>query len=115
MSIPHLQPGEVFSVLPLQERLAESRTQTLVKTNALEVLRLVLPAGKVIPEHRAPSEITVQCLEGRTEFTTQSGAVSLGPGDMLYLSRRASHSLRAVENSSLLVTLLLEETAQRSD
>ena len=36
-----------------------TRTATLVQTDALKVVRLVVPAGKEIPTHQAPGEITV--------------------------------------------------------
>ncbi len=111
MSIPHAKPGEIISVRPLKEQIAESRTRTLLKSGDLEVLRLVLLAGKVLPEHRAPAEITVQCLEGRVAFTATNGTVTLTPGDMLFLAPSEPHSLRAEEDSSLLVTLLLRKSS----
>lgn len=113
MSIPHAKPGEVVSVRPFNERIGELKTHTLVKTGELEVLRLVLLAGKVIPEHQAPSEITVQCLEGRVAFTAKKETVTLSPGDLLFLGPCEPHSLRAEVDSSLLVTLLLRKP--RSD
>ena len=47
MAIPHAQPGEVIDIRPLGARLKESVTSTLIKTETLEVLRLVLR-----PEHK---------------------------------------------------------------
>lgn len=114
MGITHVQPGEVFNVWPLGQRLDESKTHTLVKTAELELLRLVLPAGKSIPEHRAPSEITVQCLEGRVAFTALGKEATLTAGEMLFLPAREPHALRAEEPSSLLVTILLKERGQRA-
>ena len=60
MAIPHAQPGEVIDVRPLAERLAASITKTLIKTQHVEVIRMVLPAGKVLTQHKAPGEIVVQ-------------------------------------------------------
>ena len=70
MAIPHAQPGEVIDVHPLADTLALSKTTTLIKTPHLEVIRMVLPAGKVLSEHKAPGEIIVHCLEGRMTFRT---------------------------------------------
>ena len=64
--------------------LAAAKTTTLVKTEALEVIRLVILAGKDIPEHRAPGEITVQCLEGRVAFGSGGTTRDLAAGDLLY-------------------------------
>ncbi len=48
MAIEHAQSGEVIDIRPLAEKLSESKTHTLLKTEHMEVLRMVLPAGKVI-------------------------------------------------------------------
>ena len=55
MSIPHAHPGDVSDVCPLGEKLRESQTRTLIKTRDLEVIRLILPAGKRIPMGRCRS------------------------------------------------------------
>jgi len=106
MSIHHAKSGEVI-ILPLAASLAGSKTTTLVKTADLELIRLVLPAGKEIPSHQAPGEITVQCLEGRVAFTADGKTQELTAGQLLYLAAGESHALKAIEASSLLVTLLM--------
>jgi quercetin dioxygenase-like cupin family protein len=93
--------------LVLGKGLPGAKTTTLFKTDALEVIRLVLPAGKEIPEHKAPGEITVQCLEGKVLFTAHGEQHDLAAGKFLYLSTAQPHALKALEDSSLLVTILL--------
>ncbi len=107
MSIPHAQPGDVIKVRPLADQLATSITKTLIKTSHVEVIRMVLPASKVMSEHKAPGEIIVQCLEGDITFTTMGEPKTLRAGDMLYLPAGESHELEAVEDSSFLLTILL--------
>lgn len=106
MSIHHAKSGEIIE-LPLGAALSDSKTETLVKTSTLELIRLVLPAGKDIPSHKAPGEITVQCLEGSVTFTTEAKTQELSAGQLLYLSAGEPHALKASQDSSLLVTLLL--------
>jgi quercetin dioxygenase-like cupin family protein len=106
MSTPHAKSGEIVP-LPLGSALSSARTTTLVKTTDLEVIRLVLHAGKEIPSHKAPGEITVQCLEGRVAFTAEGKTQELTRGQLLYLAAGEPHALKAIEGSSLLVTLLL--------
>lgn len=108
MSIHHAQSGEIIS-LPLGTALTTSQTTTLVKTADLEVIRLVLPKGKEIPSHQAPGEITVQCLEGRVAFTAHGKTEELGAAQMLYLAASEPHALKAVEDSTVLVTILLRK------
>lgn len=105
MSLQHAQPGEVIT-LPLGTALAGSKTSTLAKTADLELIRLVLPAGKEIPSHKALGAITVLCLEGNVTFTVHGQMRDLTPGKLLYLTAGEPHALKANEDSSVLVTLL---------
>lgn len=76
----------------------------LIKTEPMTVIRLVLTAGKEIPVHKAPKEITVQCLEGQIEFTTMGRTLTMRPGKILFLPPEELHSLKAIEDSIMLVT-----------
>lgn len=107
MAIHHAAPAEVFDVRPLGKILKELKTAALVKTDTLEVIRIVLPAGKQLPPHRVEGEITVQCLEGRLIFDVDGTEHELAQGQMLYLAGGATHALRGIEDSSVLVTILL--------
>ena len=111
MAIPHAKSSEVIDIRPLGQRFKDKVTSTLVKTDALEVLRLVLPAGGVVGRHQTPGEITVQCLEGRVIFDANGVDRELSAGEMLFLDGGTPHALRAVEDSSLLVTILLQHKA----
>lgn len=106
MATPHAESNHVVSVGPLGPDLAATKTWTLIKTEQMQVIRLVVPAGKEIPAHDAPGEITVQCIEGRVAFTAAGRTQELGPGQLIYLSARETHALRGLEDSSLLVTIL---------
>ena len=112
MAIPHAESGQIIDIRPLGERLKSAVTTTLVKTDHLEVIRLVLPAGKEIPPHKAPHEITVQCLEGVVNFTSGERTQMLEAGQLMYLRSEELHALTAVEDSSVLVTILLKKKPQ---
>ncbi len=114
MAIPHARPGEVIDVRPLGASLVKTKTETLVKTESLEVIRIVMPAGKDIARHEVPGEITVQCLEGNIEFSVGELKRELTAGTLLYLEGASKHSLRANVDSSLLVTILLEHKISTS-
>jgi quercetin dioxygenase-like cupin family protein len=107
MAMPRVTQGELIDIRPLGDKLPNSKSVTLMRSDHLEVVRLVVPAGKHIPEHRAPGEITVQCLEGAVKFGTGAGVQFMRSGDMLFLLGGESHWLEGVENASLLVTLYL--------
>ncbi len=68
---------------------------------------MVLLAGKEMPEHAVVGELTVGCLEDSVEFAIGSTGDVMGAGDLKCLAGGIPHSLRAIEDSSVLVTLLL--------
>jgi len=107
MAIPHAEPGQVVDAFCAVGALREQVTQTLVKTAALEVIRLIVPAGKKIAEHKVGGEITVQCLQGRVAFTACGKTQEMKAGQMLYLAGGEPHALAGLEDSAVLVTILL--------
>lgn len=111
MAAQHASAGEQIDVKPLGNGIPNAKTSVLFKAEDLEVLRLVLPTGKTIAEHKAPGEITVQCIEGRVLFKAMNKTTELTAGTMLFLPRSEPHALQAVEDSSLLVTIVLSKAA----
>jgi quercetin dioxygenase-like cupin family protein len=107
MAISHAKPGEAVDVRPLGPALASAQTKTLVRAAQVEVIRLVVPAGKTIDEHKAKGEIIVQCLEGRVAFTAFGKTQNLEAGKLLYLPTGEPHTVEGIENASLLLTILL--------
>ena len=107
MALPHARPGEVVDVRPLGPALPSAQTQTLLRAERVEVRRLVVPAGKEIPEHKAKGEIVVHCLEGRVAYTAFGKTLNLEAGKLLYLPTGEPHSVKGVEDASLLLTVLL--------
>jgi quercetin dioxygenase-like cupin family protein len=107
MAIPHAQPGQAIDVKPLGSRIAQETTVALFKSADLEVMRLVLLAGRSLPPHSVHGEITIQCIEGALEVALESGTQVLQPGQMLYLAGGASHGVKALQDSSALVTVAL--------
>lgn len=107
MSIPHAASGELIDIRPLGANLRQTSSSTLVRADHLEVFRLVLLAGKLAPNHKASGAITIQCLEGVVELDAHGQTQILHAGSMVYLSDAEPHEVRALEDSSLLITILL--------
>ena len=107
MAIPHARSGQVIDVRPLGPQLAGERTTALFKTDDLEVMRLILPAGKSLPPHKVAGEITIQCIEGRIDVTLDGDSRILGAGHLIYLARDVVHGVVAIEDASVLVTIAL--------
>lgn len=107
MAIYHALSGELIDIKPLGEALKERRTATLYKMQQLEVFRMILLAGKQMSEHHVVGEFTVQCLEGSVEFSIGTTRDVMRAGDLKCLAGGVPHSLVAIQDSAVLVTLLL--------
>ena len=107
MAISHASSGQLIDVRPLGQRLSGEVSIALFKSDQLEVIRLVLPAGKSFPHHQVPGEITVHCIEGRIDVAVEGHSNVLEAGQMLFLSGGVPHAVDALEDASALVTIVL--------
>ncbi len=109
MAITHAAPGQLVDVQPLGDQLSESRNVALFKTDELEVIRLVMPAGKTMPSHWVKGEIMIHCLEGEIGLTAGGQTRQMKGGQLLWLEGGVDHALEAVQDSSLLLTIVLRK------
>ena len=109
MALPRAASGELIELSLLGGNLSHDITKTLYKSESLEVFRMVLLAGKVMSEHSVPGDLTIQCLEGQVEFTSPAGVCLLRTGSLVCLAGGEAYALKAVEDASVLVTLLLKK------
>lgn len=109
MAIHHATSGEPVNVQPLGERLSTDKTIALFKSSDLEVIRLVLLAGKSMPVHQVAGEITLQCLEGRLEVMADGQGCALEAGHLLFLAAGVPHSVTALQDASALLTLVVRK------
>ncbi|MBA2721557.1 MAG: cupin domain-containing protein [Methylibium sp.] len=107
MALPHAQLLDTISVRPLGAALGKAVSTSLLKTDRLQLLHLVLPAHHDQPEHHVADECTVHCLEGDVEVVMPGGTRRLQSGELVVLPGQQRHSLRARSDSAVLLTLLL--------
>lgn len=111
MALPHATSGTVIDVRPLGEKCATFSSIALVKTAQLEVIRMTMPRGKAMPEHKVPGDITVQCIEGAIALSAHGKTQALHAGDLIFLAGGEPHALQAIEDASVLVTIVLKKPA----
>jgi quercetin dioxygenase-like cupin family protein len=111
MALHHASSGDLIDLHPLGEQLPATASTALLKTPQLELMRLVLAAGKNVPEHQVPGEMTIQCLEGVVELAAHGRTQQLRAGQMVYLAGGEPHALTALVDCSLLVMILLPHAA----
>jgi quercetin dioxygenase-like cupin family protein len=109
MATHHAASGEIVNLRPLTTPLHDTQSTTLVREEQLKVLRLVLPAGKELPDHAVNGPITMHCLQGIVNVTTQDRRQTMCPGDFMYLAGRIPHTLLATEDATMLLTIVVEK------
>jgi quercetin dioxygenase-like cupin family protein len=107
MALPHAKPLDVVSVRPLGAALHGAVSTSLIKTERMQLLHLVLPARHDTPLHHVDDECTLHCLEGTIEVDMPGGVRRLDAGDLVLLPAGEPHALRARSDAAVLVTLLL--------
>ena len=105
MAHHHAAPGEKVHLNSLSD-VAHAKTAALAKTEAFEAAQLFLRAGEAIASESVPRYAILDCLEGDLTVHAMTD-IRLGGGDWVFLGRGERHSVSALENSSLLLTILL--------
>lgn len=107
MAIAHAVSGDVVDLRTPALPGTADKTTAIFKASDLEVMRLVLPAGKRTPDHSVSGSITVQCLRGKVDLLLPGQTITLVAGQFTYLAGGVMHGLYAPEDAELLVTLVV--------
>jgi quercetin dioxygenase-like cupin family protein len=101
------QPMRELAELRQDESYARSGRlgRTLARSGRLRVTLVALNAGIEVGTHHADSPMTIQLLEGRIGFRTESGDHELNAGEVLFFGPGDAHDIRALEESALLLTI----------
>ena len=78
---------------------------SLVKGDGINVALMVLKKGAKLQEHHTRAPITVQVIEGRINFIAKGKAQLVTAGTMVALDRAIEHSVEALEESALVLTV----------
>lgn len=84
----------------------EGRTaRTLIHTDDLRVVLVVMKAGNQMKEHHANATVTVQALAGEIDLKLPEREVTLPAGSLLAMGERLRHDVQANVDSAFLLTL----------
>lgn len=76
-------------------------------------IRITLEKGAVMKEHQAPGAIMVQILKGEIEFGVDGKIVTLNELDMITLDANIPHSLVALKDSIVRLSLSKNDDVSR--
>jgi quercetin dioxygenase-like cupin family protein len=113
MPDPVAKPGEIVDLRPSEGALGPSQVATVVKTNLLEVIRLIVAPGKDVPTHELQGEIIILCLSGRVALTALERSLELKAGQLIQYSANEPFSVQGIETALLLVTVALPKSGER--
>lgn len=108
MATHHAKPNEVVDLETWAEDMPEEKTKIVLRTEDMEVARLVMPAGKIFKEHKVTGPITVHCIKGAVEFEASGVIQDLKSGQLVYLLPGEPHSLTATVDSIILLTIVFK-------
>ena len=107
MALQHAASGECIRLQRGADDIANFTSVALAKTEHMEIIRLLLPKDKPMPEHKVEGEMTLVCLEGEIAVDAHGRTTVLRPNEMLYLMGGEPHAVRANEDAVGLLTILL--------
>ncbi len=80
-------------------------SKVIFKTKEIEATLFCMSNGTHISEHTASRAGVVFVLEGKGRFILKGELIPMLPGTIIYLKKRAVHSLKAEKNTSFLLLL----------
>ncbi len=84
---------------------------TLVKNERLRVVLVDMHAAARMGEHRTGSRVSIQVLTGRVRVVIPGRVLEVPAGQLVALDASMPHDVEAVEQSSFLLTIALEDDA----
>jgi quercetin dioxygenase-like cupin family protein len=81
-------------------------SRVLYKDGDLRLVLFGFDTDQELTEHTAARPAIVQVIRGRAEMTLGAAATTAGPGSWIHMPAHLSHSVRALEPTVLLLTLV---------
>jgi len=104
VALQHAKSSEVVNLLASRESPTPI-SQALVSTPEIELMRLVMKAGKTVPPHAVAGPITLFCRQGSIEVRAGDSMQTMKQDDLMFLEGGADHALHAVTDAIVLVTV----------
>lgn len=106
MALEHAKPLTAIDLRAAEEEWGTALSNSFLKTEQLQLMRLVLRAGDALPQHHVPNEITIQCLTGAASILTPGRTIRLAEGCLTALPAGEPHAVEAERDAVLLVTIV---------
>jgi hypothetical protein len=88
-------------------KIGERTAVTLMKSSFMRIVLIALHGQSEINFNQSGNVISVQLLEGKINFQTQSESVILSKGSLITIHEDTQHTLIAIEESVFLLTVAI--------
>lgn len=106
MATHHAEPGELIDIPTWADEFEEEKTKSIAKLKEMQLVRLVLKEGQEFSEHRVTGPISVYCVSGEFELTAEGVTQVIKEKQMIYLAPGVLLSLRGINESVILLTIV---------
>ncbi|ARQ97167.1 cupin [Campylobacter lanienae] len=89
------------------------KSAMLCETEFSKEIRITMSKDSIMKEHKAPSAIIVQVLRGEIEFEMSGEILVMGELDMVTLPALKPHSLKALKDSIIRLSLSKSDSHTR--
>ncbi|HLW32960.1 MAG TPA: cupin domain-containing protein [Aequorivita sp.] len=97
----------------LQYHESRPTIQVLFETETGKEIRIAFKEGHVMKEHKTPFSIVVEVFDGAIEFGVNGEVHSLKRGDLITLAGGVPHDLKALETSTVRLSLNKGDSIRR--
>ena len=97
----------------LQYNETRPTIQVLMETDAGKEIRIAFKEGQIMKEHKTPFPIVVEIFEGAIDFGVNGEIHTLRKGDLVGLEGGVPHDLKALETSTVRLSLNKGDSAKR--
>ena len=105
---PVLEVDVLGALDEMQQALTHGHAaRTLAKQGTLRLVLLALKANGSVPEHKANGRVTIHTVRGRVQVRAAAGLFDLPAGRLITLDAGERHNVEAVEDSGVLVTIVM--------
>ncbi len=84
--------------------------KAVLATESAKIVTFEFGEGDVLNEHATRHPVVIQVIRGAVEFDVQGESLTMRPGQVIHLTPMLRHAVRALEPTTLTVTMLLPHT-----